>query len=367
MKIFSEIKNAILERFTSSTKPSGIAGQIGYNTSTNHPEFYNGTSWIDWVGSAGGITVPNNTVFVATNYSNVYPYYSSINAALSGTSGTVSIVVFPGTYSIETVISGRTVYMDFIGFVNILNNGYLFSITNGSNVYISGLNSSIGGGHPLSISGSNFYCDVNVMSIGLSLDYGNVRIRTKMSTSDYIITSSSSYVSNFNLEAVNIQNSSGGGALIQFVSNGSGGIVSCIKCLKGIGKIEVTDNVSLRVDGGDWTYNGPYSSFGNAFLCATGSNFNVRLSNVSATSTSSVYGGIAKIQGTASVGTIDMCGCKLKDQYTDRIIDTDTPSGRFALYGCRMISLTPGTVPFRTDLGSAILWDSTTKYDSNQF
>jgi hypothetical protein len=91
-----QAKNVCLDNFT-ALPASPSCGQFGiFNSKLS---FWDGTAWQTLpASSAGSAQVPANTVFVSPNYTNIYPYFSTLTAAIAGSAAGDKIIVYAGTY-----------------------------------------------------------------------------------------------------------------------------------------------------------------------------------------------------------------------------------------------------------------------------
>ena len=55
-----EIQDVALENLATAAQPSGVSGQIYYNTTDNEIRFFNGTAWLALAAASGGVTTFTN-------------------------------------------------------------------------------------------------------------------------------------------------------------------------------------------------------------------------------------------------------------------------------------------------------------------
>jgi hypothetical protein len=134
-----------------ATAPSGVSGQVYYNTATNRPAWYDGTVWQDIYPStnlntfntdvrrdgAGNFTAGTITAALSGNASTATQLQNSQNFSITG-KATASAVGFNGTGAVALNITTLTVAPGDIA----LANGS-FIVGNASNVGVATLKSSI--------------------------------------------------------------------------------------------------------------------------------------------------------------------------------------------------------------------------------
>lgn len=149
----NEIQDVAVENVSSD--PSGFAGRIIFNTSSNTLKYYNGTAWVelDGTGNVDSVTATNGLQNTGTSSAVVIePLYSS------GTNIVLSAGLYSGSIATSgnILISGASTGTD-VDYVTVANlattvNGLLAITFNGD----TGSSGDIGDGDTLTISGGTY-------------------------------------------------------------------------------------------------------------------------------------------------------------------------------------------------------------------
>lgn len=125
-----QFKTACLEDFA-SLPAAPTSGRFGmYNSKLS---FWDGAAWqMLPTPSAGSTQLPANTVFVSPNFTNVYPYYSTLAAARAGSAAGDKIIVYTGTYAESANLNDRNWY--FYPMTIITGYSVISSSTNTSSI-----------------------------------------------------------------------------------------------------------------------------------------------------------------------------------------------------------------------------------------
>lgn len=103
---------AIELRLENINDPSGrTGGNIIFNPVSKIPKYFNGTEWKSFSDAATSIQFPENTCFVSPNFTDIAPFFSSINSAISSSNNGDYIIVFPGQYNESIDFSKRHTYL----------------------------------------------------------------------------------------------------------------------------------------------------------------------------------------------------------------------------------------------------------------
>ena len=109
----NELQQVVIDNATSD--PSGIAGKIYYNTSTNKLKLYNGTAWVDFQTGSDGDTTYDLTATGSGNGTatiNLVPSTGTTDSILYTGAGTTSVTRSGSTITITSKVKTSYIFIN---------------------------------------------------------------------------------------------------------------------------------------------------------------------------------------------------------------------------------------------------------------